>query len=176
MLSQDRYRDKLGHKIFELINKTYKGLYDFTVLTPKMIDKYVSDYLSILDLKFVSLVVDRDDNIVGAGISMQSITRATRKAKGRLLPFGWIHLLKSMFIRYEESCELLLIGIDPKWQDKGVNALIFKDLITTFNKCGFKYAETNGELETNLKVHTLWKLFDTEQNKRRRIYGKSLEI
>ena len=90
------------------------------------------------------------------------------------MPFGWFHLLKSMFLRYEESCELLLIGIDPQWQDKGVNALIFRDLITTFNKCGFKYAETNGELETNLKVHSLWNLFDVEQNKRRRIYGKSL--
>ena len=167
-------KEDLGHKIFELINRTYKGLYDFTVLPPKMIDKYVRDYLSLLDLRFVSLVVDSEDNIAGVGISMQSISRATRKAGGRLFPFGWIHLVKSMFLRYEESCELLLIGIAPEWQDKGVNALIFKDLITTFNKCGFKYAETNGELETNLKVQALWNLFDAEQTKRRRIYGKSL--
>ena len=167
-------KEKIGHRIFELINNTYKGLYDFTVLTPKMIDKYVKDYLAILDLKFVSLVVDSDDNIAGVGISMQSISRASRKAGGRLFPFGWFHLLKSMFLHYEESCELLLIGIAPEWQDKGVNALIFKDLITTFNKCGFKYAETNGELETNLKVQALWNLFDAEQTKRRRIYGKSI--
>ena len=167
-------KEKIGHRIFELINNTYKGLYDFTVLTPKMIDKYVRDYLAILDLKFVSLVVDCDDNIAGVGISMQSISRASRKAGGRLFPFGWFHLLKSMFLSYEESCELLLIGIAPEWQDKGVNALIFKDLITTFNKCGFKYAETNGELETNLKVQALWNLFDAEQTKRRRIYGKSI--
>ena len=167
-------KEKLGHRIFELINRTYQGLYDFTVLTPRMIDKYVKDYLAILDLKFVSLVVDSEDNIVGVGISMQSISRASRKARGHLFPFGWFHFLKSMFLRYEESCELLLIGIDPQWQDKGVNALIFKDLITTFNKCGFKYAETNGELETNLKVHSLWNLFEADQNKRRRIYGKKL--
>ena len=167
-------KERLGHKIFELINSTYQGLYDFTVLTPRMIDKYVKDYLAILDLKFVSLVVDSEDNIVGVGISMQSISRASRKARGHLFPFGWIHFLKSMFLRYEESCELLLIGIEPQWQDKGVNALIFKDLITTFNKCGFKYAETNGELETNLKVHSLWNLFEADQNKRRRIYGKKL--
>ena len=167
-------KEKIGHRIFELSNNTDKGLYDFTVLTPKMIDKYVKDYLAILDLKFVSLVVDSDDNIAGVGISMQSISRASRKAGGRLFPFGWFHLLKSMFLRYEESCELLLIGIAPEWQDKGVNALIFKDLITTFNKCGFKYAETNGELETNLKVQALWNLFDAEQTKRRRIYGKSI--
>ncbi len=167
-------KEQIGHRIFELINNTYKGLYDFTVLTPKMIDKYVRDYLAILDLKFVSLVVDSDDNIAGVGISMQSISRASRKAGGRLFPFGWFHLLKSMFLHYEESCELLLIGIAPEWQDKGVNALIFKDLITTFNKCGFKYAETNGELETNLKVQALWNLFDAEQTKRRRIYGKSI--
>ena len=156
------------------VEKGLGSLYDFTVLTPKMIDKYVRDYLSLLDLRFVSLVVDRDDNIAGVGISMQSISRASRKAGGRIFPFGWFHLLKSMFLRYEESCELLLIGIAPEWQDKGVNALIFRDLITTFNKCGFKYAETNGELETNLKVQALWNLFDAEQTKRRRIYGKPL--
>ena len=167
-------KEKLGHKIFELINRTYRGLYDFTVLTPRMIDKYVKDYLAILDLKFVSLVVDKEDNIVGVGISMQSISRASRKANGHLFPFGWYHFLRSMFFHYEESCELLLIGIDPQWQDKGVNALIFKDLIRTFNECGFKYAETNGELETNFKVHTLWNLFNADQTKRRRIYGKKL--
>lgn len=167
-------KEKLGHKIFELINRTYQGLYDFTVLTPRMIDKYVKDYLAILDLKFVSLVVDKEDNIVGVGISMQSISRASRKANGHLFPFGWYHFLRSMFFHYEESCELLLIGIDPQWQDKGVNALIFKDLIQTFNECGFKYAETNGELETNFKVHTLWNLFNADQTKRRRIYGKKL--
>ena len=167
-------KEKLGYKIFELINRTYRGLYDFTVLTPRMIDKYVKDYLAILDLKFVSLVVDKEDNIVGVGISMQSISRASRKANGHLFPFGWYHFLRSMFFHYEESCELLLIGIDPQWQDKGVNALIFKDLIRTFNECGFKYAETNGELETNFKVHTLWNLFNADQTKRRRIYGKKL--
>lgn len=167
-------KEKLGHKIFELINRTYQGLYDFTVLTPRMIDKYVKDYLAILDLKFVSLVVDKEDTIVGVGISMQSISRASRKANGHLFPFGWYHFLRSMFFHYEESCELLLIGIDPQWQDKGVNALIFKDLIQTFNECGFKYAETNGELETNFKVHTLWNLFNADQTKRRRIYGKKL--
>ena len=167
-------KEKLGHKIFELINRTYQGLYDFTVLTPRMIDKYVKDYLAILDLKFVSLVVDKEDNIVGVGISMQSISRASRKANGHLFPFGWYHFLRSMFLHYEESCELLLIGIDPQWQDKGVNALIFKDLIQTFNECGFKYAETNGELETNFKVHALWNLFNADQTKRRRIYGKKI--
>lgn len=167
-------RENLGRTIFELINRTYINLYDYTVLTDKMIDAYIKSYFPFLDMNLVTLIEDKDGKLVGCGISMPSITRAMQKAGGHLLPFGWYHLLKSLFWKHEESVELLLIAVDPEYANKGLNSLLFKDLIPIYNKYGFKYAETNAELEDNMLVRAPWELFDTDQNKRRRVYGKNL--
>lgn len=164
----------VGYQLFDLINETYSKLYNFTILPKKMIDKYVGFYLGVIDLKFVTLVEDNDHNIVAFGISMPSITRALKKCNGRLFPFGWFHILKSMYFKYEDNVELLLIGIKPEYRNKGVNALIFSDLIPRFQKAGFKYAESNAELETNDAVQVLWEGFKYEQCKRRRVFTKSI--
>ena len=168
------FKEGWGKRIFDLINVTYGSLYNFTNLTPGLIDKYIETYLSLLDLKFVSVVVDSEDNIVGFGVMMPSIVRALQKNRGKLFPFGWWPLVKSMYLKHEDNLELLLIGITPEYQKKGVNALIFCDMFETAIKVGFTYAETNAELEDNLDVQTLWAGFDFEQHKRRRAYTKKL--
>ena len=105
---------------------------------------------------------------------MPSIVRALQKNRGKLFPFGWWPLVKSMYLKHEDNLELLLIGIRPDYQKKGVNALIFCDMFETAIKVGFTYAETNAELEDNRDVQTLWAGFDFEQHKRRRAYTKHL--
>jgi hypothetical protein len=164
----------IGYKVFELINETYAGLYDFTVLSKKLIDKYVGFYLGVIDLQYVSLVEDRDRNLVGFGIVMPSITRALMKCKGRLFPFGWYYILRSMYWKYEENFEMLLIGVKPEYQKKGVNSIIFVDLMQRLIKGGFKYGESNGELETNMDVRSQWGEAEVEQCKRRRVYKKAI--
>ena len=155
----------IGYRIFDLVNESYASLYDFTVLPKKMIDKYVG----------FSLVEDRDHNIVGFGVVMPSITRALKKCKGKLFPFGWYYILRSMYWKYEESFEMLLIGVKPEYQKKGVNSIIFVDIMQRLIKGGFKYGESNAELESNLDVRTLWGEAEVEQCKRRRVYKKAIE-
>ena len=168
------FKEGWGKRIFDLINVTYGELYNFTNLTPGLIDKYIETYLSLLDLKFVSVVVDSDNEIVGFGVMMPSIVRALQKNRGKMVPFGWWPLVKSMYLKHEDNLELLLIGIRPDYQKKGINALIFCDMFETAIKLGFTYAETNAELEDNLDVQALWAGFDFEQHKRRRAYTKKL--
>ena len=164
----------IGYRIFDLINETYSSLYDFTVLSKKMIDKYVGFYLGVLDLQYLSLVEDKDHNLVAFGIVMPSITRALKKCNGRLFPFGWFHILRSMYWKYEESFEMLLIGVKPEYQKKGVNAIIFNDITQRLIKGGFKYGESNGELETNMDIRSQWGEAKVEQCKRRRVYKKAI--
>lgn len=168
------FKDGWGDKIFDLINVTYGKLYNFTNLTKGLIDKYINTYLSLLDLKFVSVIEDQDSNVVGFGIMMPSIVRALQKNRGKLFPFGWWPLVKSMYLKHEDNLELLLIGIHPDYQKKGVNALIFCDLFQTAIEHGFSYAETNAELEDNMSVQALWSGFDFEQHKRRRAYTRKI--
>ncbi|MBR4134287.1 MAG: N-acetyltransferase [Bacteroidales bacterium] len=165
----------IGYRIFDLINETYASLYNFTVLPKKMIDKYVGFYLGIIDLKFVSLVEDKDKNIVGFGVVMPSITRALKKCKGRLFPLGWFYILRSMYWKYEENFEMLLIGVKPEYQKKGVNSIIFVDLMKELLKGGFTYGESNAELESNLDIRSQWGDLEVKECKRRRVYKKEVE-
>lgn len=163
-----------GQKIFELINESYAPLYGFSRMTKKQIDKYVDTYLPVLDLRMVTLIEDEAGEIVAVGISMPSMSQALQKAKGRMLPFGWWHLLKALKIKRPRVLDLLLVGIKPEYQSKGVNALLFTDLIPVYREMGFEYAESNPELELNNKVQSQWEYFNTIQHKRRRAYKKSI--
>ncbi|MCH5173157.1 MAG: N-acetyltransferase [Bacteroidales bacterium] len=163
-----------GKKVFRLINECYKDLYNFTVLPDEMAKKYLDFYLSILDLRYICLLENENDEPVAFGITMPSIARALQKSRGRLFPFGWFHLLKSMFIKHEEGVEMLLVGVRPDYQNSGINSLIFADLFDKFSKWGVKWAETNAVLEDNYKNQGQWKDFDTECVKRRRSYIKDL--
>jgi GNAT superfamily N-acetyltransferase len=160
-------------KIFELWNETYRPLYGFSELSPKQIEYYVKMYIPMLRLDLVTLILDGNDNVVGVGITLPSLAKALKKAKGYLFPSGWFHLLKALHGK-NEVVDLYIIGIRPEYQSKGVNSLIFNDLIATYNKAGYLYAESNPELETNLKVQTQWEAFEREHHKTRRAYIKHL--
>ena len=140
-----------GHKVFRCINDCYKDLYNFTVLPDHMADKYLGFYLSILDLRFLSMVENDKGDLVAFGISMPSIVKALQKTRGKLFPFGWWPLLKAMFLKHDDMAELLLVGVHPDYQNSGVNSLVFMDMFRKFNAMGIKVAETNAILETNLK-------------------------
>ncbi len=165
-----------GQAIFELMNEAYKPLYGYAPLSQRQIDQYVKMYLPIVDLRMVTLITDQEDKLVGVGISMPSLSVALQKAKGRLLPFGWFYLLKALFMkRRSPILDLLLVAVKPKYQNKGVNALLFSDLIPIYKKLGFVYAESNPELEMNGKVQAQWEYFKTEQHKRRRAFVKKID-
>ena len=164
-----------GQAIFELVNEAYQPLYGYSSLTQRQIDQYVKMYLPILDLRMVTLITDADDQLVAVGISMPSLARALQQSHGRLLPFGWFYLLKALFFkRRSHILDLLLVAVKPEYQNKGVNALLFSDLIPVYQQLGFEYAESNPELELNGKVQAQWDYFKTEQHKRRRAFVKEI--
>ena len=167
-------QENYGEKVFRMINECYKNLYNFTVLPDHMAKKYLDFYLSILDLRYLAMVENEKDELVAFGITMPSISQALKKCRGKLFPFGWWHLAKSMFIKHEEGVEMLLIGVRPDYQNTGINSLLFADLFEKFRNWGVKWAESNAVLEDNLKNQGQWKGFDFECAKRRRSYIKKL--
>lgn len=171
---KDVMENNTARRIFECINDAFAPLFGYSRMTDRQIDKYVKTYIPVLDLRMVSVVEDNDGNIIAAGISMPSMSHALQRAKGRMFPFGWWHLLKALKWGRDEMLDLLLIGVRPDYQGKGVNALIFADLIPVYNQLGFKYAESNVELEDNGKVQNQWQYFDVVQHKRRRCFRQDL--
>lgn len=161
-----------GQKIFDLINEAYAPLYGYSKMTQGQINQYIKTYLPLIDLRMVSLVEDEAGELVAVGISMPSLSEALQKAKGKMLPFGWYHLLKALFFKKPKVLDLLLVGVKPEYQSKGVNALLFYDLVPIYQQMGFQYGESNPELEVNKKVQAQWSAFESVQHKRRRAYKK----
>lgn len=166
---------RYGKAFFELCNESYTDLYGFSSLTPKQIEQYVKIYLPIADKRLLCLVVDKDDNLVALGISIFSLTDALRKAKGKLFPFGWWHIVKALFIKQPKKLDFLLAAVKPEYQSKGAFALVFNELIGHYIEMGIVEIESNPELEDNKKMQTLWDDFEKEQHKRRRAFKKELK-
>ena len=166
--------ENYGRKLFKLINETYCVLYGYSLLSEKQIDQYVDLYLGFVDMEMLTFIEDQEGELIAAGISIPSLAEALQKSNGEMFPFGWWHLLKSMFIKKPDTVDLLLVGVTPQWQNRGVNCLLFYDLIKRYNKLGFRYAETNANLETNVKVQAMWDPFEKELHKRRWIFAKEL--
>ncbi|NCC10801.1 MAG: N-acetyltransferase [Bacteroidia bacterium] len=174
--SSKKLAKEYGQEIFELMNEAYSPLYGYSPLSQRQIDQYVKMYLPIVDLRMITLITDAEGKLVCVGLSMPSLSEALQKSNGRLLPFGWYHLFKALFMkRRAKMLDLLLVAVKPEYQNKGVNALLFYDLIPTYKKLGFIFAESNPELEVNGKVQAQWEYFKTEQHKRRRAFTKPIE-
>lgn len=171
--SRKRIKKEYGHALFHLVNDAYKNLYQYSALTERQIEYYINIYLGLLNLELVTLVVDEAGKLVGVGISMPSMSRALQKSKGKMLPLGWYHLLKGLKGK-NDRVDLLLVAVHPDYQNKGVNALLFQDLIPYYIKNGYRYAESNPEMETNSKVQSQWEYFTTRQHRRRRSFEKKL--
>lgn len=171
--SKKRIKEEYGHALFRLINEAYDKLYGYSPLTERQIDYYVNQYIPLIDLKLVTLVVDGNDELVGVGLSMPSMSRALQKSRGSLFPFGWYHLLKGLKGR-NDRVDLLLVAVKPEFQSKGVNALLFQDLIPHYIAKGYRWAESNPELAANGKVQSQWELFERRQHRRRAAFSKQL--
>lgn len=163
-----------GQAIFSVINEGFKPLFGYSQMSPKQIDGYVRTYLPLVDPKLISLVTDSNGKLIGAGISMPSLSRALQKAGGKLWPLGWWHLLRALKWKHADTLDLLLVAVLPEWQNKGVNALFFYDLLPIYIAQGYKYVETNVELEDNQKVQQQWIYFDRRLHKRRWCWRKEL--
>lgn len=168
-------KENYGRKFFKLINETYYKLYGFSLLSDKQIDAYTKLYLGLLDTRMVSFIENKNGELVAAGVTMPDLTAALQKCGGKLFPFGWFHLLKAIFWKPCDTLDMLLVGVREDYRGKGLNAVLVTDLYPRLKAMGFKYAETTAELETNDSIQAMWKYFEREQHKRRRVYAKKIE-
>ena len=171
--SKKKIKEQYGRAIFDLVNESYADLYGFVPLTDRQIEHYINIYLGVLRLDDVTLIVDSDERLVALGISMPSMSKALQKSRGRLFPFGWYHLLRAIN-GHSDVVDLLLVAVKPEYQSKGVNALLFSDLIPRYIANGYKFAESNVELEGNANVQKQWEYFERRLHRRRRAWKKAL--
>ncbi len=163
---------KYADGIFSVMNECYSVLHGFSELSAAQCEDLKNQFFPNLNLDYVSVIVDRNDKVVGFGITLPSLSKALQKAKGHLFPFGFIHVLHAL--RHNDTIDALLIAISKEYQDKGVNAMIISKIGKGMHRNGIKYVESTRELEDNHNVQNLWGRFEHRLHKRARIYTKDI--
>ena len=174
MTKDDLIAGGYGRKIFELLNIAYAPLFGFSELSDRQIENFLKQYIPIVDTRLFTGVEDRDGRLIGIAITTHSLSQAMHKSRGKLLPWGWFYLLRSLKWKHEGVVDLMLIAVHPDYQGKGVNALFFADLIPIYNEYGITLAETGPQLEHNHKELSQWKTLEPKTVKRRRCYKKEI--
>ena len=162
----------LVEKVFELINAAYSGLYGTVLLDERQIKRYAKKFVPLINPDLACFVLDEHDSLVGFGVSAPSMALAMKKSNGRLLPFGFVRVLRAL--KVNDTLDLFLVAVIPEYQNKAVNAIMLNHVLKGCLKMGIRRAETGPQLETNHKVQSQWNFFKTEQHKRRRCYVKAL--
>ena len=156
-----------------VINEAFEDLYGTVPITDKLIQKYFSQFMMLINPHYVRMIIDENDEPVGVGFMLPSMNDCVRKSKGRLFPFGWIRILRAPY-KNTDVIDLYLVGVKPKYQKQGHVALMLNDLTKEAIENHGKYAETGPELETNEKIQALWKSYEATQHKRRRCWIKKI--
>ncbi len=161
-----------AHEALQMVNEEYAHLYGVVPLTEAQVAGYVKQYFGFLDPTFTPGVLDEEGRLVGFGVTMPSLSRALQRSRGRLFPFGFVHLLRAL--RRNDRADLYLVAVRSDYQGKGVNALMMHMMTEVFIERGIRVVESNPELESNTDVQGQWKYYETRQHKRRRCYIKAL--
>ncbi|MFD2917813.1 GNAT family N-acetyltransferase [Psychroserpens luteus] len=159
-------------KMFDLFNESYSSLSSFVAITDIQKEYFKKKFISFINPDYIKFVVDKDDELVGFAIVMPAFSKALQKANGKLFPFGFRHILKAK--TNSKDVIFYLIGIHPKYQNKGVHAVIFNEYYETFRKLGIETCYRTPELEDNEAIHKIWKHFFPVVYRRRKTFRKSL--
>ena len=164
---------KEAFEAFALIDLAYSKLYGTVPLTEDIIRSTIDGNIPLVNLDYICAIKDNEDNIVSFGIMVPSIAKALKKSNGKILPFGIVRLLRALRGK-NDTLEMFLVAVDPTLQAQGLPAILISTLLKKLNENNVMYCETGPMLETNTKIHSLWRHFEKEQHKRRRCFVKQI--
>lgn len=164
--------EKYANKIFALLNREYARVYGYTTFTEGQIENMKKQFIPLLNLKYVTLVADKEDNLIAFAIFIPSLSKAFQKAKGHLFPFGFIHILRAL--HKNDSVDSLLMAVATEYQNLGVPAMMLNKLWQQMHDNGVKILNSTREWEDNLAVRKLCRHYDHKLNKRARCYIKEM--
>lgn len=165
--------NKYGKQFFELLDKCYKDLYGTIPFNEKLVKQTINSFKLIIDKKYVSLIFNKEDELIGYGIGFPSLAKALNKARGRYLPFGIFHLLKA--IKKPKVLELGLIAVKPEYQKRGVTAIIIRNMLERMIENKIVYCDTGCQLEDNTAAIASLDMLERDLIRRKICYIKNLK-
>lgn len=174
LLKFDNFKDMMPYvyKAFKVYNEAFYELHGTVLLTDRQVQEIIDQFMSLVDPKYVPFVVDVNDDVVGFAVLAPSMAKACQKAKGKLFPFGFYHILKAL--KHNDTLDMYMVAVKKDYQGYGLNAIMMADITKCAIESGVKYAETGPELESNYKVRSQWDNYDAEIIRKRRCYIRKI--
>ena len=166
-INKEQWR-KLSENFFKVYNECFKAVHNFIPLTRHEVDAVGSHYLKLLRPELTCIVVDENDEIATFGLCFPSTSEGFKKAKGKLFPFGWYHILKEY--RHYKTIDLMMVGSAPAWNSKGLSAIYHSHLAASFREHHIACVITNPQIETNTAAVKVWESYDHQEFMRRRCF------
>ncbi len=163
---------RYGVKIFATIDEAYGHLDGYVPLSKRMVEGVLEQFGTIVNQRYISVLVNEEDEVVAVGVCFASICDALIKSKGKLFPTGFIGLLKS--IKKPKELEMAIIGVKKKYKNIGLNAILIARIMNNLIEDGVEAIESNPMLETNLDIQQQWKFASSEIVKKRQTYKKEI--
>lgn len=158
--------------VLQLINETFTNIYGFTPFTEKEMDDFANRYLFLINPRFIQIMMNENNEVVGTIIGMSDISKGIQKSKGYLFPFGFIHILTAG--RKSKQLNLLLGAVDPRYQGRGMEVMLGINMIAAAKKAGKTFVDSHLELEYNTKVRAEMERMGGVVYKKYRIFQKDL--
>lgn len=160
------------HKVLKLVNLTFTEIYGFWPYREDEMDDFANRFLYLIDPRYIKVIVNREDEAVAFIVGMDQIGEGIRRARGRLLPFGWVHVL--LAARRSRQLNLMLGAIHPDYQGRGLDMLMGARMLESARATGKTVMDSHLELESNTKVRAEMERMGGKVYKRFTIYGKAL--
>jgi hypothetical protein len=159
--------------VLDLMNETYSkhNIYGYTPLDEREMKDLAKRYMPILDPRFIK-GIRKGEELVAFIIAMPDITDGIRAARGRLLPFGFIKVLRAA--KKTKQLDLLLGAVKEKYQGRGLDAMMGVRTIESAHEANLEVMDTHHEMESNVKVRGIMIKMGGKLYKKYRVYQKDL--
>jgi GNAT superfamily N-acetyltransferase len=158
--------------VFQLMNETYATIFGFTPMNENEMKALARQYMPVLDPDFVKLVENSVGQLIGFFVALPDMSRGIQKAKGKLWPFGFLHLLAAA--KRSRQLDLVLGAVKQEYRGIGVHTLLGESLFASARKRGFEFMDSHLVLETNKLMRAEYETAGGEVYKRYRIYQKPI--
>lgn len=163
---------KYGDKMFDTLNEAYGHLDGYVPVVGQARKNVLEQFATIVNTRYISFLVDKNDEVAAFGIVLPSICKPLIKHKGKLFPTGFISVLQS--IKNPKELEMALIGVKKKYRNTGINSILIARISRNVIDDGIELIESNPMLEHNYAIQQQWKFAESEIIKKRQTYKKAI--
>lgn len=158
--------------IFKLMNESFMVLFGYSPFAEDEIVAFAKRYMPGVDPRFIKCVVNNQDEVIGFIVAVPNMSSGIIKARGRIFPFGFIHILNAR--NHAKKLDMYMGAVKEEYRSKGIDVLMGYRLLEECRDAGIKVIDSHHELEGNIAVRSEMERGGGKIYKKYRIFQKKL--